>query len=312
MARSPRQSPKSPAKPDQQVEPVLATGSLALAPASHEDSEVGSRAALAKRVAEIAASLPIAGTTPPGSPPRSGPDAGLRIAAPSSAARPPADPPDPAMDLEWQRQFFRERRLESARIPRRFWKKTLENFETRIPGTNRVDPLRRSLVEIARDFVRRFGSGAEGDYPKGLLFTGITGCGKSHLASAILRAVVLEGHTGLYYNSPDLLMDIRSTFEADSRIHESELLDMVDEVDLLVLDDLGAEKVTDFVLDRFYLVVNRRYEGCKPILVTSNHAPDELAARLGERVVSRLFEMCTPISDFPREDFRRRTAQSMM
>lgn len=214
----------------------------------------------------------------------------------------------PIDELEWQRRFFIEHRLRQARIPRRFWSKTLGNFK-------KSGPLRRDLVRAAEAFAMSFSLeeqgrlGVECEQPElhpGLLMRGPVGSGKSHLAVGILREVVAKGYSGLYYNSPDLLRDIRATYDGNADgPSEDSLLDEVTNVDLLVLDDLGAEKVSGFVLDRFYLVVNKRYEGCKPLIVTTNLDEETLQNRLGDRIVSRLYEMCSADLRFPQEDFRR-------
>lgn len=218
-------------------------------------------------------------------------------AAELSASPGAARPEPPEVDAEWQRKFFAERRLGAAQIPRRFMNKTLDNFEKR-------DVARRHLVEHARHFIGAFDLAAAA--PQGLLMTGPVGCGKSHLAVAILRGVIEKGHSGLYYNSPDLLRDIRSTFDESSELTEDELIEHVSEVDLLVLDDLGAEKISDFVLDRFYLIVNKRYEECRPLIVTTNLDEETLRNRLGGRILSRFDEMCPRFGPFPQEDYRRR------
>ncbi len=217
------------------------------------------------------------------------------VAAHAGPVAPVADPV--TMDAEWQREFFKRYRVEQARVPRRFAGKTLQNFK----GTDRT---RKDLVEAAQLFVQGFNF-ERGDF-QGLLMEGPVGCGKSHLAVAILREVVGKGYSGLYYNSPDLLRDIRATFNDQGGATEDDLIDEVTEVDLLVLDDLGAEKISDFVLDRFYLIINKRYEGCKPLIVTTNLTQHELSNRLGDRVVSRLAEMCQVFGPFPNEDYRRR------
>ncbi|MBI1784367.1 ATP-binding protein, partial [Candidatus Sumerlaeota bacterium] len=136
--------------------------------------------------------------------------------------------------------------------------------------------------------------------------------GKTHLAVAILCEIIRKGYSGLYYNSPDLLRDIRATFDENSSGNEDELLQEITEVDLLVFDDLGAEKVSDFVLDRFYLIVNKRYEGCKPIIVTSNYDEEILRARFGDRILSRLDEMCARFDRFPKQDFRRLSLEKQL
>ncbi len=200
-------------------------------------------------------------------------------------------------DAATQREFFTQRRLARARIPARFAGKSLENFSAR-------DKPRKMLVHSAQAYISGFTF--KTDYPKGLMMSGSVGCGKSHLAVAILRGVIEKGFSGLYYNSPDLLREIRATFEPNSDLTEDDLLEEVTTTDLLVFDDLGAENATGFVLDRFYLIINERYEGCKPVIVTTNLDLEALENRLGGRIVSRLLEMCESFGPFPGEDWRRR------
>jgi DNA replication protein DnaC len=200
-------------------------------------------------------------------------------------------------DPGWQADFFTRRRLEIAHIPRRFAGKSLDNFSAR-------DKIRKQLVHSARAYISGFTFKME--YPKGLLMSGAVGCGKSHLAVAILSEVIAKGYSGLYYNSPDLMRDIRATFDNSSELTEDTLLEEVTTTDLLVFDDVGAENSTPFVLDRFYLIINERYEGCKPVIFTTNLDLDPLENRLGKRIVSRLLEMCETFGPFPEEDWRRR------
>lgn len=200
------------------------------------------------------------------------------------------------MAIDEQREFFLQHRLRQAQIPRRFLNKSLKNFRS-------ADAVRRQLVKGAEAFVKGFN--LKGEFYPGLIMEGPVGCGKSHLAVSILREVIAKGYTGLYYNSPDLLSEIRATFSNDQGPSEDDILEELANVDLLVLDDLGAEKVSGFVLDRFYLVINKRYENCKPIIVTTNLDQETLINRLGDRIVSRLLEMCQEFKHFPTEDYRR-------
>lgn len=235
--------------------------------------------------------------------------ADLDLVAPSGVAPTdgPAEAPTPFGDPAWQAEVLCQRRIEAARIPRRFVGKTLDNFSAR-------DKVRRQLVDDARRYITSFHMArptqdtppAPIPYPKGILMTGSVGCGKSHLAVAILREVIGKGYSGLYYNSPDLMRDLRATIARSSEITEDDLLEDVTSTDLLVFDDVGAEKMSEYVIDRFYLIINERYEGCKPVIITTNLDEEALESRLGKRIVSRLREMCAPFGPFPDDDWRRR------
>ncbi len=199
-------------------------------------------------------------------------------------------------DPEWQNDFYLRQRLKRARIPRRYASKTLGTFD------GRSSPILGNLTKDAERYAKGFNF--EVEYPRGLLMEGPVGCGKSHMAIAILREIIRKGYSGLYYNSPDLLRDIRATFSKGSQITEDDLLEEVTTIDMLVFDDMGAEMCTNFVLDRFYLIINERYTDCKPVIITTNLSREELKNRLGERIFSRIFEMCTPFGPFPEKDWR--------
>jgi DNA replication protein DnaC len=225
--------------------------------------------------------------------------------APANAGAQPAALPaqNPSIEqmktADWQEEFHQRRRLEAARIPPRFSAKGLENFET---GRNKM---RKDLVHAATMYISGFTLKGT-NFPKGLLMSGPVGCGKSHLAVAMLKEIIAKGYSGLYYNSPDLLRDIRATFDNKNELTEDDLLEEVTSTDLLVFDDIGAERSSEFVLDRFYLIINERYEGCKPVIVTTNLNEIEMEDRLGKRIVSRLYEMCESFAKFPDEDWRRK------
>lgn len=212
-------------------------------------------------------------------------------------SNPPVQGPGAMDDPQWQRDVMTTVRLQRAKLPPRFIRKSLDNFNAR-------DKTRSRLVHSARAYVSSFNF--EKDYPKGLLMIGQPGCGKSHLAVAILRSVIEKGYSGLYYNSPDLLRDIRATFNKESEITEDDLLEWVTTTDLLVFDDVGAENSTNFVTDRLYLIINERYEACKPVIITTNLELPELENRVGNRIVSRVLEMCEHFGSFPDQDWRRR------
>jgi DNA replication protein DnaC len=116
--------------------------------------------------------------------------------------------------------------------------------------------------------------------------------------------VLDRGFHGIYCNVTDLLDRLRGSYRQGADEEEAEILADMEGAELLVLDDLGAEKATDWVRDRLYLIVNRRYENSKPLIVTTNCDDVELRDRVGPRIVSRLYEMCAPVDKFPEEDYR--------
>ncbi|MCB2156281.1 ATP-binding protein [bacterium] len=197
-------------------------------------------------------------------------------------------------------QTFRLR-YEQAQIPQRFARKTLKAFQ--VP---RGDKHRREILNAASSYAQAFTRGED----RGLLLRGSTGAGKTHVAVGILIEVMRRGFSGLYWNVSDLLRSIRGSFSQSAEFSESELLEQVEGVDLLVLDDLGAEHIDPKVLDRLYLIINRRYEIGRATIITTNLDEFELKERFGARIYSRLQEMCeTAFPEFPGEDYRFKMMQ---
>ncbi|MGE3469289.1 MAG: ATP-binding protein [Vicinamibacterales bacterium] len=181
-----------------------------------------------------------------------------------------------------------DRQLEHARIPRRYQHCELDNFE------QNYDSLREAHRR-ARAFVEAFPV-----VDRGLLLRGRHGVGKTHLAVAILKTVIREkGARGFFYETRELLKLVRDSYASGGEITEMEVLRPVLDADLLVLDDLGAEKTSEWVQETLGLVVNARYGERRPTIFTSNlvHGTDlddlnSLRVQLGERTRSRLLEMC--------------------
>jgi DNA replication protein DnaC len=143
--------------------------------------------------------------------------------------------------------------------------------------------------------VRAFVEGIEGnvDAGRGLWFTGDLGTGKTSLAMLVSRAAEKAGKSVAVYPVTRLLAEIKDTYDSDSTGSYMQLFRRLCSVDLLHLDDLGAEKRTEWVLEQLYAIVNERWQDERSIVVTTNITDlDELREQIGARTVSRLLEIC--------------------
>src|SRR5215469_1783798 len=212
------------------------------------------------------------------------------------------------------------RRLRSAGIPRRYEHCTLESYETTFPSSHRS--LGAALLR-ARRFVESYPLETDGT---GLLLTGSIGVGKTHLAVGILQALVTErGASGLFYDYRDLLKQVQNSYNPQVRETELEVLRPVFEAEVLVLDELGAAKPTDWVWDTVAHILNTRYNDRRTTIITTNYAnlgplgtetgprglvrEETLGDRIGERMRSRLQEMCVVV-EMQGEDFRQKVKRA--
>ena len=142
------------------------------------------------------------------------------------------------------------------------------------------------------------------DEGTGIWFEGDVGTGKTTLAMLVSREALDRGRSVAIYSLPRLLAEIRSTFDDELPGAYTDFLTRLAEIDLLHIDDLGAEKTSPWVLEQLYSIVNDRYEAERAIVVTTNLDREQLAEQIGERTVSRLEEMCEVCPLFGR-DHRR-------
>jgi DNA replication protein DnaC len=208
---------------------------------------------------------------------------------PADAADAP-DAPDTrrVVRCDCWRQNVADERLAGANIPKRYQHCTIASFSAYNESLERAAAQARRIVD------------AHTVTGRGLFFEGQPGVGKTHLAVAVLKEVMQRLNVrGLFYDTRDLLRVIRSTYDPSIRTTELEVLNPVMRADLLVLDDLGAEKTSEWVEETMNLIVNTRYNQQRLTIFTSNYPdipddtdPNALLFRIGARMRSRLHEMC--------------------
>ena len=209
-----------------------------------------------------------------------------------------------------------EHRVAAARVPKRYQHCTLDSYETEFRG---ADPSLQRALFIARRFAEGYPVETDG---RGLLITGSIGVGKTHLAVGLLLALVEEkGAQALFYDYRELLKQIQHSYNAQVNSTELDVLRPVFDAEVLVLDELGAQKPTDWVWDTVALILNTRYNDKRTTIITTNYADlppagsslsatqravreETLGDRIGERMRSRLAEMCVRI-EMTGADFRQ-------
>ena len=217
---------------------------------------------------------------------------------------------------ECQQLQREDRRLSSARIPQRYRDCTLDAFDPSYKGAD--ESLGRALL-TARRFVDSYPVDTAG---RGLLLVGSAGLGKTHLAVGVLQRLVRErGVHGLFCDYRELLKNIQNSYNAQVNTTELELLKPVFAAEVLVIDDLGAQKPNEWVWDTVALILNTRYNDRQTTIITTNYedkpagqgakSDAERAAReptlgdrIGDRMRSRLSEMCIRV-EMKGEDFRQ-------
>ncbi|MBI2874300.1 MAG: ATP-binding protein [Firmicutes bacterium] len=203
---------------------------------------------------------------------------------------------------------FLSRKFRSAQLSDRMRKQGFDNFDlsyysstSKIPRSGgKRTPSERANMEKILSASRLFVDDVlAGGCVESLFFTGGCGVGKTHLVSAIANSLVLGGVVPLYAVVADLLADLKSTYgEGESPFTESHLLSRAREVSVLLLDDLGAERYSGWVGEKLFQIINYRYLHEKPTVITSNYDLEQLEEVVGERIVSRIVEMCRPFYFF--------------
>lgn len=203
-----------------------------------------------------------------------------------------------------------ERLLANANIPSRYEHCELDNFDNWSRTT-----------EIARVAAEKFVSEYPMPQPFGLLFMGPQGIGKTHLAVGIIKKLIRQKSIpSLFCTFPELLKEIQNSYNPNTQSSEMRILEPILDTQVLVLDELGAQKPSDWVRDQVAYVLNYRYNENKVTIITTNFmdpgaegmkpsVTDSLAQRIGDRIRSRLFEMCKDIK-MDGKDFRAAVKQA--
>ena len=215
-----------------------------------------------------------------------------------------------ARDCECRLRRRELRTAVRANIPLRYQESSLDNFRIDVNDDDHSLSIARFK---AKKFVQAYPLETGG---RGMLITGKIGTGKTHLAVGILKALVAKtGCTGSFYHYHDLLKQVLNSYNRQVQATEMEILEPIFKVDLLVMDELGATKPTDWVSDTVAHILNTRYNERRTTIITTNYPNAEpllktgvaltafaegreamrdetLGDRIGERMRSRLQEMC--------------------
>ena len=179
-----------------------------------------------------------------------------------------------------------ESRIERATIPPKLKKASFDNYSV----TQQNEKAFNAFKKYADEFTRKT--------EIGLCVYGTAGNGKSHLSAALANNLLNKGYSVKFQNVPDLFTRIKATFDNSSNETEYHIINELTNVDLLILDDAGAEKPTDWVQEKLYQIINNRYNNLKPIIISTNtEKMVQLNEILGFRAYDRLTEMCKPIKN---------------
>ena len=189
--------------------------------------------------------------------------------------------------------------LDRAKLPRRYENCHFHNYKPQNPSQDQAFRKATALTM---------------EYPaidEGLIFMGTVGVGKTHLAVSILKGLTERGFTCLFYEFGTLLKEIQDSYNVNTKTSELGVLAPVLNAEILVLDELGASKPTDWVRDTMAHIINSRYNDRKLTIFTTNYLDERkrekeetLEDRIGVRLRSRLFEMCRTV-EMSGQDFRR-------
>ncbi len=204
-----------------------------------------------------------------------------------------------ARPCECRKKKAANKQTDKTRIPKRYTDCHFHNYKS---------------YNKSQESAFRFASRLAMEYPaveRGLLFMGSVGVGKTHLAVSILKGLNERGFDCLFYESGSLLKEIQGSYNVNTQTSELKVLAPILEAEILVLDEIGATKPSEWVRDTMANIINTRYNDKKLTIFTTNYLDEKrnereetLEERIGIRLRSRLFEMCKTVP-MQGEDFRR-------
>ncbi len=199
-------------------------------------------------------------------------------------------------------QEQRRRLIEAANLPRLYDESTLSNYKPVMGNASQL---------LAFNHAYRLAANYPGD-GRGLLLMGSCGVGKTHLAVAVLRELLEKGVGCLFYDFGALLKAIQASYNPNTHTSELDILAPVIDAEVLVLDELGGSKPTEWVLDTMLQIISARYNDRRLTIFTSNYLDEcsgekteKLEDRIGVRLRSRLYQMCQTVV-IDGDDYRKR------
>ena len=193
--------------------------------------------------------------------------------------------------LELMQEFSRkvEKIIKNSKMSKRNLNYKFDNFETN--NSN------KKVFNNLKNYSEKLVNGIE---KKGLILVGNNGVGKTHLACSIANKLIENGIPVIYGTLINLLAELQNSYDTDNNISEIEIIKLYENVELLIIDDLGKEKPSEWGLEKLFTIINSRYENNLPVIITTNYNQNSLVQRLsinGEietatSIISRLYEMC--------------------
>ena len=193
--------------------------------------------------------------------------------------------------LEIMQEFSKraERIIKNSKMSKRNLSYEFDNFA---PNTSN-----KKVLDNLKNYSEKLVNGIE---KKGLILVGNNGVGKTHLACSIANKLIENGMPVIYGTLINLLAELKNSYDIDNNISEMEIIKLYENVDLLIIDDLGKEKPSEWALEKLFTIINSRYENNLPVIITTNYNQNSIIERLSingeidtaKSIISRLYEMC--------------------